>query len=480
MHPDAEEIYYDGEDGNCDGKSDYDADEDGFDSATEEQEDGSFGEDCDDDNAGINPGVAENPNDGADTDCDGVGDARFQIGYVDSLCIDCAGPSGIAVDSAGQVHVVYEDNGRLWYRYLQNEFGNWSSYEIISTDSTRTVAHETDDRYGLDSRVDATDNVQVGYISTGTSDTALHYLFRNSDGEWSEEAVIDSVEKSGDDSVGYFVEMEIDSNNKPIFGYYNETQGLPYLFDFTDPIIDFVVGGGNGESLPLDYFADQLGEESDAYSGTYVSLAQDSHDVTHLVYYNDNEPSWHDAFQGKQESQYNRIPDLSSTTIMQNASSILNDPLTFAATFVTSDVCWPGYSIANDATHNSTAIHGNQFCVAYKNESDGNLYYGCKSTSATCDGWLIEPAVDTTGNVGDYATLAFNSEGQPYIAYQNATLKHLKVATKENGAWEVITVDDSGNAGKFADMTIDNNDVVHISYLDGSTGKGLLKYAWGQ
>ena len=43
--------------------------------------------------------------------------------------------------------------------------------------------------------------------------------------------------------------------------------------------------------------------------------------------------------------------------------------------------------------------------------------------------------VDNAGNVGDYATLEFNSEGQPYIAYQNASLGQLKVATKENGNW---------------------------------------------
>ena len=86
------------------------------------------GTDCDDNDANVNPGQTEDPNDGVDTDCDGVGDARFQTGYVDELCIDCAGPSAVAVDSAGQVHVVYEDAGDLWYRYLQ-AFGTWSSYE---------------------------------------------------------------------------------------------------------------------------------------------------------------------------------------------------------------------------------------------------------------------------------------------------------------------------------------------------------------
>ena len=31
---------------------------------------------------------------------------------------------------------------------------------------------------------------------------------------------------------------------------------------------------------------------------------------------------------------------------------------------------------------------------------------------------------------------------------------------------------------KYADMTIDNNDVVHISYKEFIGGKGYIKYAW--
>jgi large repetitive protein len=63
-NPDAEERWYDGVDGNCDGASDYDMDGDGFDSASY------GGEDCDDDDPDTWPGAPDDPYDGVINDCD--------------------------------------------------------------------------------------------------------------------------------------------------------------------------------------------------------------------------------------------------------------------------------------------------------------------------------------------------------------------------------------------------------------------------
>jgi hypothetical protein len=469
IYPGADEIYYNDEDENCDPSDEYDADGDGFDSATETNN----GQDCDDGNENINPDAQEDPTDGVDTDCDGVGDARFQLGYVDELCYDCAGPSGIATDSAGQVHVVYEDSGTLWYRYLQNEFGAWSTYETISTDTSRDVAYVDDSHYGLDVQVDAADYVQVAYISEGSIDTSLFYMFRDIDGEWSEEFIVDGYtadtsDDFSDTSVGYNVELAIDTNNMPVFAYFNESRYLPYLFDFTDDIVDFVTGA-SGIYIPLDTFG--ISASSSMYSGTHISLAQDSSNNTHVVYYNHN-PT---PFFGSIENQYTKIPDLSANSSV----GLISDPLSFISN---GNICWPGQSVAQDvqATHNSVAINGSSLCVAYKEENSANLHMSCKPLSGSCDtGWTTE-IVDSQGSVGDFATLKFNSMGQAYIAYQDILSKELRVATKENGSWEVLVVDDAADAGAFADMTIDSNDVVHISYLEKTGGKGLLKYAWGQ
>jgi len=65
ISPDAEETWYDGLDANCDGASDYDADEDGYDS------DAYGGGDCLDDDEAVNPKALEACGDQLDNDCDG-------------------------------------------------------------------------------------------------------------------------------------------------------------------------------------------------------------------------------------------------------------------------------------------------------------------------------------------------------------------------------------------------------------------------
>jgi hypothetical protein len=65
-HPGAEEIWYDGIDGDCLGGDDFDQDGDGFPSAEHN------GTDCDDLDASVNPSIPEECADAIDNDCDGV------------------------------------------------------------------------------------------------------------------------------------------------------------------------------------------------------------------------------------------------------------------------------------------------------------------------------------------------------------------------------------------------------------------------
>ncbi len=68
IYPAAPDAWYDGVDSNCAGDDDFDADTDGFDSADY------GGDDCDDTDATINLDAAENWYDGIDQDCDALSD----------------------------------------------------------------------------------------------------------------------------------------------------------------------------------------------------------------------------------------------------------------------------------------------------------------------------------------------------------------------------------------------------------------------
>ncbi len=72
-HPGAEEIWYDGVDEACDGGNDFDADGDGFDSNDY------AGTDCDDGNADAHPGGTETWYDGVDGDC--LGDSDYDADH---------------------------------------------------------------------------------------------------------------------------------------------------------------------------------------------------------------------------------------------------------------------------------------------------------------------------------------------------------------------------------------------------------------
>ena len=74
VHPDAEESWYDGVDGDCAADDDFDQDGDGDATEDEPNRAGLFGEDCDDNDGTINSGAAETWYDGVDQDCDGGSD----------------------------------------------------------------------------------------------------------------------------------------------------------------------------------------------------------------------------------------------------------------------------------------------------------------------------------------------------------------------------------------------------------------------
>ena len=101
-NPAADETWYDGVDADCDGASDFDADGDGFDSATYE------GDDCDDANADTYPGAPDTPHDGVINDCNLSSDDD-----VDGDGFDSAEYGGDDCDDANSA--IHPEAEETWY-----------------------------------------------------------------------------------------------------------------------------------------------------------------------------------------------------------------------------------------------------------------------------------------------------------------------------------------------------------------------------
>jgi hypothetical protein len=78
--------------------------------------------------------------------------------------------------------------------------------------------------------------------------------------------------------------------------------------------------------------------------------------------------------------------------------------------------------------------------------------------------------IDSTGDVGWYASLTMSSANQPMIAYYDATNRHLKYARFDGSNWVCETVDTSSNCGQGASIARNtSNNYPYISYYRGSS-----------
>ncbi|GEM_PF-1537753 len=88
----------------------------------------------------------------------------------------------------------------------------------------------------------------------------------------------------------------------------------------------------------------------------------------------------------------------------------------------------------------------------------------------------IAASVDTGGDVGMYCSIDTNPANSPIISYYDATNGYLKIAwfNTTSSSWENGVLDASGTAGKWTDLVVAPNYMIHISYIDDTYG---LKYA---
>ncbi len=129
-------------------------------------------------------------------------------------------------------------------------------------------------------------------------------------------------------------------------------------------------------------------------------------------------------------------------------------------------------SLALDSSDNPHISYTHGSLYEYKNRT-------LKYARWTGTAWNIE-TVDSTGDVGMSPSLALDSSGNPHISYTDWTNKNLKYARWTGSAWSIEVIDAIGDVSgshlcAHTSLALDSEDRPHISYYD-ATNKNL-KYA---
>ncbi len=99
--------------------------------------------------------------------------------------------------------------------------------------------------------------------------------------------------------------------------------------------------------------------------------------------------------------------------------------------------------------------------VSYYDYTSGALKYarldGARGT------WVTE-IVDQEGDVGLYTSIAIDSQNNPHIVYYDVSGDRMKYAYFNGVEWQRASLFDHG--GLFASLTLDANDVAHIAFID--------------
>ena len=110
--------------------------------------------------------------------------------------------------------------------------------------------------------------------------------------------------------------------------------------------------------------------------------------------------------------------------------------------------------------------------ISYHDATEGRLKYAHWSGTA----WNIE-TVDSTGWVGEYSSLTFDTSNRPGVSYYAAGEHDLKYAHWNGTAWDIEAVDSAGDVGSYTSLDFDTSGKPSVSYYD-ATNDALKYAAW--
>ena len=407
--------------------------------------------------------------------------------------------SSIAIDSSNKIHISYFDDTNDDLKYATDVSGTW----VVSTiDSTGYVGRYTS------LAVDSSDNVHISYY-----DSTNYDLKHATDvtGSW----VIETVDSSG--SVGIYTSIDIDSLDKAHISYYDSTNGkLKYTTNRSGSWVSTNIGWmDNYTSIAIDsnddvhivfmnydnlsYATNSLGAwvvawvitESIWEDGRYPSVAIDSNNKVHishsdlkynLVYSSDIL----DAFPTIGSVSINAGDTYTSshsvTLTISAADSDGISEMRIANAFYESP-SWEPYTTSK--AWNLFSGTGSRSVYIQFKDTQGNhseIYSDSISLDTTApegeaviNSENLNSIIDAAGYVGQYSSIAVDSNNKKHISYYQSSGSDLKYATDVSGSWVASTIDSAGAVGLDTYIAVDSSDKLHISYYDASNSS--LKYA---
>ncbi len=448
-----------------------------------------------------------------------------------STGLDVGKFSSIAIDGNGYPHISYMDEKYEDLRYAYMTGSGWEIRELKSVDLDHrtpnfkfggfsSLALDSDGNPFISNQDWQNANLMIASPAIGGSCTGSNCWVCGPGGSW-QCRVVDNT-----DSTGWYSSIAIDSEDTLMISYYDASDGDLML-----------ATSDNGRN----WSKEELYTAGDA--GLYTSIAINGSDNPGVSYYTASNGllsfiRWTgDAWENSGIIYTGDLIPLSSLTITPYNTpfiSYFNDTADQLKLASAAGGVWSAQALINGGSGFSSVkiTSGGDPRIAYYDVSTASLMYAYRTASK----WYFA-TIDSTGDVGQYPSLALDSLDRPYISYYDETNKALKFAYYNGSAWVVgfaeisdsyvgtynsltlgtgvncytvltgssvcpmisyydathmvlklafrsvinswasIVVDNVGNVGMYSSIDLDNANGLHISYYDSTNH--ILKHAAG-